>query len=111
MYSHHTIAAFVLSALAFSVPCSAQTTANRCEPAPPIRQALQRISAESAGLPVRSKQERELAALKSLLKAHPEDVFVHHAYQDAFLAVRENDISDFPICNKSFDLSYCGNDL
>lgn len=27
------------------------------------------------------------------------------------LAVRENDIYDFPICNKSFDLSYCGNDL
>lgn len=27
------------------------------------------------------------------------------------LAMRENDISDFPICNKSFDLSYCGNDL
>ncbi|MFH0895462.1 MAG: NADH-quinone oxidoreductase subunit C [Bacteroidota bacterium] len=27
------------------------------------------------------------------------------------LAVRNNDISDFPICNKSFDLSYCGYDL
>ena len=27
------------------------------------------------------------------------------------LAVRNNGISDFPICNKSFDLSYCGNDL
>ena len=27
------------------------------------------------------------------------------------LAMRGNDISDFPICNKSFDLSYCGNDL
>ncbi len=27
------------------------------------------------------------------------------------LAVRNNEISDFPICNKSFDLSYCGNDL
>ncbi|MEQ1572130.1 MAG: hypothetical protein ABMA64_41260 [Myxococcota bacterium] len=27
------------------------------------------------------------------------------------LAVRGQDISDFPICNKSFDLSYCGNDL
>ncbi len=27
------------------------------------------------------------------------------------LSVRENAISDFPICNKSFDLSYCGNDL
>lgn len=27
------------------------------------------------------------------------------------LAVRDNDISDFPVCNKSFNLSYCGNDL
>jgi Ni,Fe-hydrogenase III large subunit len=27
------------------------------------------------------------------------------------IAVRDNEISDFPICNKSFDLSYCGNDL
>jgi Ni,Fe-hydrogenase III large subunit len=27
------------------------------------------------------------------------------------LALRGNDISDFPVCNKSFDLSYCGNDL
>lgn len=27
------------------------------------------------------------------------------------MALRDNEISDFPICNKSFDLSYCGNDL
>ena len=27
------------------------------------------------------------------------------------MALRNNAISDFPICNKSFDLSYCGNDL
>jgi Ni,Fe-hydrogenase III large subunit len=27
------------------------------------------------------------------------------------LCMRNNAISDFPICNKSFDLSYCGNDL
>lgn len=27
------------------------------------------------------------------------------------LAVRNNDISDFPVCNKSFNLSYCGHDL
>ena len=26
-------------------------------------------------------------------------------------AVRTNGISDFPLCNKSFNLSYCGNDL
>lgn len=27
------------------------------------------------------------------------------------LAVRNNGVSDFPLCNKSFNLSYCGNDL
>lgn len=27
------------------------------------------------------------------------------------LAVRDNGISDFPLCNKSFNLSYCGHDL
>lgn len=44
---------------------------------------------------------------------------LHYKVQDASLlnwfglalAVRNNEISDFPICNKSFDLSYCGNDL
>ena len=44
---------------------------------------------------------------------------IHYKVQDPSLrnwmglalAVRQNEISDFPICNKSFDLSYCGNDL
>ena len=27
------------------------------------------------------------------------------------LAVRNNEIADFPVCNKSFNLSYCGHDL
>lgn len=27
------------------------------------------------------------------------------------IAVKNNGISDFPLCNKSFNLSYCGNDL
>lgn len=44
---------------------------------------------------------------------------VHYKVQDPSLrnwlglalAVRDNEISDFPICNKSFDLSYCGHDL
>jgi len=44
---------------------------------------------------------------------------VHYKVQDPSLrnwmglaiAVRGNEISDFPICNKSFDLSYCGHDL
>jgi Ni,Fe-hydrogenase III large subunit len=44
---------------------------------------------------------------------------VHYKVQDPSfrnwmalaIAARKNEISDFPICNKSFDLSYCGNDL
>lgn len=32
-------------------------------------------------------------------------------WQGLALAMRETAISDFPICNKSFNLSYCGSDL
>ena len=34
-----------------------------------------------------------------------------HNWLAVTLAVRNNEISDFPICNKSFNLSYCGHDL
>jgi len=34
-----------------------------------------------------------------------------HNWMALALAVRNNDISDFPVCNKSFNLSYCGYDL
>ncbi len=34
-----------------------------------------------------------------------------HNWLGLAMAVRNNGISDFPICNKSFDLSYCGHDL
>lgn len=34
-----------------------------------------------------------------------------HNWLGLALAVRNNEISDFPISNKSFDLSYCGHDL
>ena len=34
-----------------------------------------------------------------------------HNWMALALSVRNNEISDFPICNKSFDLSYCGHDL
>ncbi|MHB1922746.1 MAG: hydrogenase large subunit [Chitinophagaceae bacterium] len=34
-----------------------------------------------------------------------------HNWMGLALAVRNQEIADFPICNKSFDLSYCGNDL
>lgn len=53
------------------------------------------------------------------LETSPLGQLLHYKVQDPSLpnwfglamAVRENGISDFPICNKSFDLSYCGNDL
>lgn len=34
-----------------------------------------------------------------------------HNWLALALAVRNNEIADFPICNKTFDLSYCGHDL
>ncbi len=34
-----------------------------------------------------------------------------HNWMALALAVRSQEISDFPVCNKSFNLSYCGHDL
>jgi Ni,Fe-hydrogenase III large subunit len=34
-----------------------------------------------------------------------------HNWQALALAMRDGQISDFPLCNKSFNLSYCGHDL
>jgi Ni,Fe-hydrogenase III large subunit len=53
------------------------------------------------------------------LETNAQGQLLHYKVQDPSLpnwfglamAVRENAISDFPVCNKSFDLSYCGNDL
>jgi Ni,Fe-hydrogenase III large subunit len=34
-----------------------------------------------------------------------------HNWQGLSMAMRNQEISDFPLCNKSFNLSYCGHDL
>ena len=34
-----------------------------------------------------------------------------HNWIGLAMALREQQISDFPLCNKSFNLSYCGHDL
>jgi Ni,Fe-hydrogenase III large subunit len=34
-----------------------------------------------------------------------------HNWAGLALALRDQQISDFPLCNKSFNLSYCGHDL
>jgi Ni,Fe-hydrogenase III large subunit len=45
-----------------------------------------------------------------LLRYKVKDPSVHNWLALA-MAVRNNEISDSPVCNKSFDLSYCGHDL
>lgn len=53
------------------------------------------------------------------LETNASGQLIHAKVQDPSLAnwfglayaLRDQQISDFPICNKSFDLSYCGNDL
>jgi Ni,Fe-hydrogenase III large subunit len=34
-----------------------------------------------------------------------------HNWMGVAMALRDQQISDFPLCNKSFNLSYCGHDL
>jgi Ni,Fe-hydrogenase III large subunit len=34
-----------------------------------------------------------------------------HNWVGMMMALRNQQISDFPLCNKSFNLSYCGHDL
>ena len=48
---------------------------------------------------------------KGILKAYKIKDPSHHNWMALAQAVRNNEISDFPVCNKSFNLSYCGHDL
>jgi Ni,Fe-hydrogenase III large subunit len=52
----------------------------------------------------------ESDATGQLIHAKVQDPSLANWFGLAF-ALRGQQISDFPICNKSFDLSYCGNDL
>ncbi|PJB41705.1 MAG: hydrogenase [Comamonadaceae bacterium CG_4_9_14_3_um_filter_60_33] len=52
----------------------------------------------------------ETEAAGKLIHAKVQDPSSTNWFGLAF-ALRKQQISDFPICNKSFDLSYCGNDL
>ena len=72
----------------------------------------------TSSIPTETPEER--ARVERLKQMTPEKIapLAIHLASDAaadvsgqVFAVRNNEISDFPICNKSFDLSYCGNDL
>jgi Ni,Fe-hydrogenase III large subunit len=79
----------------------------------PIRQTL-RPDALCVSL-----REGARGPVVQVLETSAQGHLVHFKVQDPSLpnwfglalAVRNNAISDFPVCNKSFDLSYCGNDL
>ena len=66
-----------------------------------------------------SLSEGPRGAVVQAIETSPQGQIAHYKLQDPSLAnwfglalaLRETPISDFPICNKSFDLSYCGNDL
>jgi Ni,Fe-hydrogenase III large subunit len=81
---------------------------------------------ERSSLPVLPASQLSIAVVEGwrgevvhCMETGPDGALVHYKVQDPSLrnwmalalAVRGNEISDFPICNKSFDLSYCGNDL
>lgn len=85
------------------------------------------LAMPSAPVPIRlapdslcvSVQEGFRGPVVQVLETAADGSLLHYKVQDPSLlnwfglawAVRNNEISDFPICNKSFDLSYCGNDL
>ena len=65
-----------------------------------------RFSPPSRGI----RKRRETGEDSRLVDYHLQDPSLLNWFGLA-QAVRDNPIYDFPICNKSFDLSYCGNDL
>lgn len=86
---------------------------------PPLGGARKAVGALAPKHLVVSVVEGWRGELVHALETDAHGALVHAKVQDPSLrnwmglavAVRKNEISDFPICNKSFDLSYCGNDL
>lgn len=83
-----------------------------------VSKAISRASLQPEKLCV-SMIEGARGPVVQVLETSVQGQLLHYKIQDPSLtnwfglamAVRDNEISDFPICNKSFDLSYCGNDL
>ena len=56
-------------------------------------------------------QQYGLDLPRLLAAAWDTNVYYFHNWQGLAMALRGQQISDFPLCNKSFNLSYCGFDL
>jgi Ni,Fe-hydrogenase III large subunit len=85
-------------------------------PAPKPRAALKEFKKNALTIALNEGHRGEIAhvlrtdANGQLVQAKIKDPSFHN-WHGLALAVRENGISDFPLCNKSFDLSYAGHDL
>lgn len=84
----------------------AQTSPSETWPLAPNAQVVSLV--EGVRGPVMVALETDASG--QLLHAKVQDPSLANWFGLAF-ALRKQQISDFPICNKSFDLSYCGNDL
>ncbi|MGQ0708144.1 MAG: hydrogenase large subunit [Rhodoferax sp.] len=95
--------------LAFDLHCPApHTVAAALAPWPLVPHAQALTVVEGARGPVMVTLETGHAG--QLVHAKVQDPSLANWFGLA-QALRGQQISDFPICNKSFDLSYCGNDL
>ncbi len=69
----------------------AQSKPDYCDPAPEVKAALKKLSDEDGQLTLKQQRERRLALARDLLKHHPDDPFVNRRYQEAFLAIDDNE--------------------
>lgn len=101
------------------IQCSIQWLRNALEligPTPAHLAPIGPLRADALGLGLCEGWRGEII---HVIQTDANGVAVHCKLQDPSLrnwfglalAVRGNEISDFPVCNKSFDLSYCGSDL
>ena len=74
------------------------------------------LSADSFGISLTEGWRGEIC--HACITGHNGEMLIYKIKDPSFhnwlalaLAVRNNEISDFPVSNKSFDLSYCGHDL
>ncbi len=62
---------------------AAQAPAYPCQPSEEVQAALDQATQVSRSLPF----EQRIAPLRELVRQYPDNIFVHHAYQDAFRQV------------------------
>src|SRR5258708_38473411 len=74
-----------------TIAAAGQSVEYRCEADPVIKQELKKLrSDEDAVLSYKQQREQELAALRSLLEKHPDNIFIHQRYQDRMRVIGDS---------------------